>query len=183
MRWRDLFSDLEAQAVAAEARELAGEVADRTRRETALVGLVDRLGPVVGHPVALQLPVLRTVRGTLVDTGPDWLLLDEDGGRQLLVPLAAVVSVTGVGPYADQPAGEVGKRLDLRWALRGLTRDRAGVALVLVDGTVAHGTPDRVGADHLDLAEHAPGEPRRASAVRQVRVVPLAAVVAVRSST
>ena len=77
--------------------------------------------------------------------------------------------------------GEVGRALDLRWALRGLARSRAGVQVVLVDATVLSGTFDRVGADHVDLAEHPPGEARRAAAVRQVRLVPLTALSAVRS--
>jgi hypothetical protein len=39
------------------------------------------------------------------------------------------------------------------------------------------GTIDRVGADYLDLAEHAPDEPRRAGSVRAKRTVPFAAIL------
>ena len=184
MRWSALFDDLEAQFAAAEAAELAGEVAERSRIEAGRVLLVDRLAAACGHPVALSLPGLGVVRGTLVDAGVDWLLLDEGGGREALVPLSALLGVTGVGRAAAPPdaGGEVGKRLDLRWALRGLARGRAGVAVVLRDGATVHGTLDRVGADHVDLAEHPPGEARRAGLVRSVRLVPLPAVVLVRSS-
>jgi hypothetical protein len=120
----------------------------------------------------------------LLDAGVDWVLLEETGLREVLVPLAAVLAVTGVGSRSAAPGaeGEVARRLDLRWALRGLARDRAGVAVVLRDGTTVSGTLDRVGADHVDVAEHAPGEPRRASAVRQVRLVPLSALALLRST-
>ena len=37
-------------------------------------------------------------------------------------------------------------------------------------------------SDHLDLAEHPVGEPRRTGQVRQVRLVPLTALAAVRST-
>jgi hypothetical protein len=50
-----------------------------------------------------------------------------------------------------------------------------------VDGTTVDGTFDRVGADFVELAEHARGEPRRAAAVSRVRTVPLAAVAVVRT--
>jgi hypothetical protein len=182
-RWQALFDDLEAQLDAAQAAELLGEVAERTRRETALLRLVDRLRAAQGALVAVSLPGSGVLRGRLLDAGTDWLLLDEGSAREVLVPLAAVLGVTGLGPQSSAPEhGPVAKRLDLRWALRGLTRSRSGVALGLVDGTLVTGTLDRVARDHLDLAEHGLGEARRAAAVRQVRLVPLSALALVRSN-
>ena len=184
MRWQALFDDLEAQVEAAQAAELHAEVTDRTRREVALLRLSDRLRATQGHPVAVMVWGAGAVHGRLLDAGPDWLLLEEAGLREALVPLGAVLAVTGLGARSAVPGseGEVGRRLDLRWALRGLARDRAGVSVVLRDGTALAGTLDRVGADHVDVAEHPPGEARRAGAVRQVRVVPLSAVSLLRSS-
>ncbi len=183
VRWRGLFDDLEAQFDQVEAQELAGEVADRTRREAALVRLFDRLRSAIGARVGAEVLGSGVLRGRLVDVGPDWLLLEEDAGRELLVPLVAVLGLTGLGAGSAVPGSEgaVARRLDLSWALRGLARSRTGVALVLVDGAVVTGTLDRVGADHLDVAEHGLGEARRAGAVRQVRLVPLTAVAVVRS--
>lgn len=183
MRWQGLFDDLEAQFDAAQAAELAGEVSERTRREAALVRMVDRLRPGVDHPLVVTVTGHGVLRGRLVDAGSDWLLLEEPGGRELLTPLAAVLGVSGLGARTATPGteGAVVKRLDLRWALRGLARGRTGMAVGLVDGSQVTGTLDRVGADHLDLAEHGLGEPRRGKAVRQVRMVPLAAVAVIRS--
>ena len=181
MRWRDLFDDLEAQLEAAHAAELSAEVAERARREVALARLVDRLRPCLGSDLAVQVWGSGVVRGRLGDCGPDWLLVEEGGQRQVLVALSAVLGLTGVGSrVAPSEDGAVARRLDLRWALRGLTRSRAGVCLVLTDGSSVSGTLDRVGADHLDLAEHGLGEARRAGAVRSVRLVPLPALALVR---
>jgi hypothetical protein len=183
MRWQGLFDDLEAQFEAAQAAELAGEVAERTRRESALLRLVDRLRAAEGAALAVTLPGSGVLRGRLLDAGTDWLLIEEQGAREVLVPLAAVLGITGAGPRVAAPDdGPVARRLDLRWALRGLARSRTGVALGLVDGSLVTGTLDRVAADHLDLAEHGLGEARRAGAVRQVRLVPLTALALVRSS-
>jgi hypothetical protein len=180
MRWKALFDDLEAQVEAAERADLEAEVRDRTRREAGLVPAVDRLRAAVGLPLTLALPGVGVVQGRLVDVGPQWLLLT-DRGRELLVPFVAVLSVSGLTRRAEPPEGEVARRLDLRWALRGLVRDREQVSLVLVDGSTLSGTLDRVGADHVELAEHPPGEPRRAAAVRSVRLVPLSALALLRS--
>ena len=187
MRWPSLFADLEAQLEAADAAELAGEVAERVRTEQARVSTADRLAAATGCAVTVTVPGVDRLHGRLDDAGPDWLLLSEDGGRSALVPLAAVLAVSGVprsGPAPDQgpAATQVRRALDLRRALRGLARDRAGVAVWLRDGSALAGTVDRVGADHLDLAEHPPGEARRPGAVRTVRLVPLTAVSVVRSA-
>ena len=183
MRWRALFDDLEAQLEAASAAELAGEVAERSRLELGRLRTAERLAAAVGAAVAVSVLGGGTVRGTVVDAGGDWLLLDEQSGREALVPTTAVLGVAGLPRATAPPDGDsrVGKALDLRWALRGLARSRAGVVLVLVDGGSATGTLDRVGADHVDLAEHPAGEARRAAAVRSVRLVPLAALAVVRS--
>jgi hypothetical protein len=175
MRWRALFDDLEAQAEALAQGELETEVRDRLRRETSLLRLLDRLTPSVGAALQVHVHGPGVVTGVLQAAGSDWLLLEEPGGHELLVPALAVLSVSGLGPRAQAPGseGEVGRRLDLRWALRGLARDRAGLSVVLRDGLVLSGTLDRVGADFVELAEHGTGEARRSGAVRAVRLLPL----------
>ena len=181
MRWISLFADLEAQFEAAEAADLELEVRDRTRREASLIRTVDRLRAARGAEVTAVLPGAGPVAGLLRDAGEDWLLLEQPGGREVLVPLAAVLSLTGLGRRTSgEQEGEVARRLDLRWALRGLARSRAPVQVVLVDGAVLTGTLDRVGADHVDLAEHVAGEARRAASVQGVRLVPLPALALVR---
>jgi hypothetical protein len=183
MRWQALFADLEAQLDAAAAAELAGEVAERSRIEHGRVTTADRLAAAGSADLSVVLPGHDVLRGCLLDAGVDWLLLAEPGGREALVPLSALLSVTGLSRAAVAPEadGPVGRALDLRWALRGLARGRTGVVLGLSDGSAVSGTLDRVGADHVELAEHPAGEARRAPAVRAVRLVPLAALVVVRS--
>ena len=67
-------------------------------------------------------------------------------------------------------------RLTLGFVLRDLVRRRASVAVHLASGRALTGTIDRAGADHLDLALHEPGSPRRADAVTGHRIVPFAAI-------
>jgi hypothetical protein len=118
----------------------------------------------------------------LREVGPDWLLLAEQVGSEVLVPLAAVGAIHGLGAHSAQPGseGKVGARLDLRYALRRLARDRAPLGATLAHGGVLTGTLDRVGADFVELAEHAPDERRRAGAVRRVSTIPITALVLLR---
>jgi len=184
MRWEELFADLEAQFAQAGAAELAAEVADRTRREMGRIRLVDRLRAVTGHELSLTVAGGGLLSGRLAEVGPDWVLLTESFGRDALVPLAAVLGVTGLGGRAAYPGSEgaVVKRLRLTHALRAVARDRSPVSCLLVDSSTLTGTIDRVGADFVDVAEHPPGEPRRPSAVRAVRSIPIAALAVVRHS-
>jgi hypothetical protein len=178
MRWEDLFADLEGQFALQEAVELAGEVADRTRREWALLTVPERARP--GSVVTVSAAGLPAVAGRVQDVGVDWLLLEEQGRRELLISTANVLTIAGLDGGTETIEGEVRRKLDLRFALRGLARDRAGVQVVLVDGSTRAGTIDRVGADHLELAEHAAGEPRRRGSVTAVVLIPLTAISAVR---
>jgi hypothetical protein len=178
MRWTRLLADLESQMDALVSAEIDGEIAERTRIETSAVHLTDRLRAGENHPIQVRCVGVGVVRGTLAEAAEEWLLLVEDGGREVLVPLRSVVTVAGWGRAVASPGGAV--RLGLRHALRGIARDRSPVAVHLTDGSVVAGTVDRVGADFVDLAEHPAGEPRRPSAVRRQLAVPITAIAVVR---
>ncbi len=182
MRWDDLFSDLEAQAAALQAAERAGEAAERTRIEVGALELGQRLRAATGAAVRVRLAGELTVSGALRRCGPDWLLLDEGGGREALIALAAVLTVGGLtrAAAAPQNPSAVQARLTLRHVLRGIVRDRSPVRLHLRDATVLDATLDRVGADFVDVALHAPGEARRRTEVHDVQLIALAAVAMVR---
>ena len=62
------------------------------------------------------------------------------------------------------------------FVLRDLVRRRVGVAVHLTTGRALTGTIDRAGADHLDLALHDAGAPRRADALAGHRILPFGAV-------
>lgn len=120
MRWDRLFADLEGQLAAGERRELDDEVAERTRRERALVTLDARLAEALGTPVVVGLVAPpradpTRVQGEVLDLGQGWVLLRGGAGRDLLVPLAAVATVTWAGhpspegsTSAVHPAGASG---------------------------------------------------------------------------
>ena len=80
------------------ARELDAEVADRTRRERAAVGLRERLA--AGRAAARSAScwaLRRPLEGRVADVGDDWVLLETASGSAL-VPLAATASWSGSGP-------------------------------------------------------------------------------------
>ena len=183
VRWSRLFDDLDAQLAAVDAAELAGEVSDRTRREVARLRLSDRATAALGGVITVGLGRAGTVTGRLERVGPGWWLLSADTAASQLVCTDAVTWVSGLPALAADPDAEtaVGARLGLTYALRGIARDRSPVTVVLQDASTVAGTIDRVGADFLDLAEHAPGEARRPGAVLGARTVALSALAVVRS--
>lgn len=178
MRWEDLFADLELQWEAAEAAEFDAEIADRTRREAAYLRLIDRMRPAVDHEVRCLLkggpaePMVIT--GLLTALGVDWFLLAEHGGTEVLVPMSSLLAVSGLPAVSAHPGheGPLAARLDLRYAVRGLVRDRSECVVRLLGGGVLTGTLLRVGADFFELAEHPPGEYVRRGQVRGAWTVP-----------
>lgn len=192
-RWEALFADLEAQQVAQERSEVEAEIAERTRRERALVPLMDRLTAGLEQPVTLQLVTQDVIRGALADLGSDWLLLSVPAGAlsgdgragpgrpgQALVRVAAVVGV--VGPPRRAMTARSARRFGFGAALRVLSRDRVTVTVHDVGGGAVTGTIDAVGADCFDLSEHHSGELRRSANVTGARLVPFAAVTVVRAA-
>ena len=181
MRWEALFADLDAQLDAAAAVQLADEVTDRSRREVARLHLADRAELAAGAQLSAGVAGAGAVSGRLLRSGPGWWLLTSGGG-ELVVCTDAIGWVSGLPALAAEPeeSPSVGRRLGLGYVLRGIARDRCGVTVVLRDGTAITGTLDRVGADFVDLAEHAPGEPRRAGSVRGGRTVAFAAIALIR---
>jgi hypothetical protein len=178
MRWERLFEDLEARIESDAARERVAEVADRTRRERAQVDLQSRLLASVGvGGVDVRLGSAR-MTGQLLDVGPDWVLLEVGTDGSVLVPMAAIRSLTGLAPGA-RTASVVARRFALGAALRAISRDRAPVE---IDAGAVRlvGTIDVVGADHLQVAEHARDVPRRAREVVGTHVLPFAGLESVR---
>ena len=194
MRWESLFDDLEAQLRSDETRELAAEVADRTRRERAQVGLHERFAAAVDRVVVeIRVAGVGLVRGLVTGSGPDWVLLERrsepalsvvtvSGGgrveRPVLVAIGAIRAVAGLG--GAELTGAVAKGFRIGSALRAVSRDRAVVDVVDIDGSVVTGTIDGVGQDYVEVAEHSADLPRRAENVLAVRAIPFAGIAVVR---
>lgn len=155
MRWEQLFADLEARFAAAADAELTAEVADRIRSEAARTSLAERLAGATGAVVRVVALGGAAASGTVRRTGPDWVLLVEAHGADVLVPFAAMAAVNGVPRGVGSPGGggAVGAGLGLGSVLRAISRDRLPVVVDLVDGTTTGGTVERVGRDHLELAD------------------------------
>ncbi|NKF32026.1 hypothetical protein HER21_36975, partial [Pseudomonas sp. BGM005] len=82
---------------------------------------------------------------------------------------------------SDTQAPSLRERMTLGFLLRDFARRRTPVRIIGVDGADLHGTVDRAGADHLDLALHDPGTARLAGAVQGFRLMPFAGVASVQT--
>ncbi len=189
MRWEQLFADLDARFEELADEQMMAELADRQRAAAGSVGMVQRFAGALGAVLRVRTQDGPVVSGVLREVGPDWVLLGQQGPGDLLVALRSVTAVEGLTVATGAPLTVVARRMDLRLALRGIARDRSPV-LITVAGpsgspgtrsTELSGTIDRIGGDFLELAQHAAWEPRRASGVRSVALIPLHAVITVRS--
>jgi hypothetical protein len=197
MRWDNLFDDLESQLeheISAEELDLGAE---EERLRIGRLTIRDRLEAVhdsdVSAPRGIPVTLANELRLVLrpVTFGRDWFSADiiDDSSRraQCIVPFSALVGVSLSPPQVaasvratakvDHPS--LSSRLSLSFVLRDLCRRRRALSVVLPAGEW-HGTIDRVGREHIDLAVHEPGSARRDSAVLEYRVIPLDRIVLVR---
>lgn len=193
MRWDKLFDDLESQLE----RELTAEELDLAVEDERLrlgrLALRDRLLAMHhaggdGIRMLLADGSRHTVRTDAF--GRDWCsgVLEGARARQCIVPIAGIAGVSLdehavarslASPLEPAHGTGLAARLGLPFVLRDLCRRRRELDLDTLDGSL-HGTIDRVGRDHLDLALHEPGAARRRGSVREVRLMPFARLVLVR---
>lgn len=193
MRWNHLFDDLAGQLE----HELHAEERDLQQEEERLrlgrLELRGRLAVVLRERDSEKRVVtLRTAEGSLHrvrlrSLGRDWVAGDivDSPGTQVVVPLNAVESLVFTLEEAERtlahtPArDDLSARLGLSFLLRDLCRRRTPLTVQTVAGEL-HGTVDRVGRDHVDLAVHEREVPRRTSAVDHVRVIPFTQLLLLR---
>jgi hypothetical protein len=197
MRWDDLFDDLESQLEQELGAEEADVGAEEERLRLGRLAMRDRLlamtrpGEGAAEHLRLALRDGAIVTVAVGSVGRDWLVGELIGARRgsCVVPLTAVSGLlptpeqlarSVAADAANEPAVSLSARLGLAFVLRDLCRRRAAVEVSTVSGERLHGTVDRVGRDHLDLAEHEPGVPRRAASVDRIRILPFGEVVLVR---
>ncbi len=193
MRWDDLFAELESQLEQELGAEELDLLAEEERLRLGRLSLRDRLlamtGAGHGEPVRLVLHDGSQPTVAVTAVGRDWIageLAVSGPRRSCVIPLAAVSAALPDDRQLErsrevrppEPAGSLSARLGLTFVLRDLCRRRSGVDLHTSTGHL-HGTIDRVGRDHLDLAEHDLDLPRRAAAVERVRILPLSELVLV----
>lgn len=193
MRWDSLFDDLESQLE----HELHAEELDRRAEEHRLrlgrLTLRDRLQTFSAPGGRRGRVVLDLVTGSRVTVlpqafGRDWMSGDldpQDGASgACIVPLDAIAGVILPKddlarsldvPDRDEQAPRLTDRIGLGFVLRDLCRRRVWVQLHCgtTGETIHGGTLDRVAGDHVDLAVHEAGAPRRERNVSHVRLVPI----------
>ncbi|MFS0867904.1 hypothetical protein AB3M83_11310 [Microbacterium sp. 179-B 1A2 NHS] len=190
MRWDRFFEDLEDQLDSEEEAERAALDTEAERLRFARLTLTERMTAVSRDPAVEAVVDLvdgSVVTGPAVAVGPDWVAID-GGSRSrgaVLVPFAAIEAV-GM-PHADllrsargAAPGPLQERMTLGFVLRDLVRRRVPVTVRSTGGRDFSGTIDRAASDHLDIALHDCGVPRRSDLVTGHRLLPLLAVVSVR---
>ncbi len=195
MRWDRFFEDLEDQLASEWEAERAALDTEAERLRLSRVTLRERLvalstDSAEGAAPSFEFADGASIAGRATAVGADWLGLEASGTRSgaALVPLGAIVAVgmpeadvvRSARPLASTVRPSLAERMTLGFVLRDLARRRIPVTVHLCGGRSLTGTVDRAGADHLDLALHEPGSPRRASEITGFRLVPLGAIAWVR---
>ena len=192
MRWDNLFDDLESQLEQELSAEEIDLRAEEERLRLARLGIRDRLFALRTATVKLVLADGSRITVRPGTFGRDWFAgeLIEESGRsaQCVVPIDGIASILlereqvaaslGADEKPESP-DSLSARLGLPFVLRDLCRRRQPLELILREARM-HGTIDRVGRDHLDLAVHEPGRPRREIEVTEYRIVRLTQLVLVR---
>jgi hypothetical protein len=193
VRWDRFFEDLQDQFDAEWEAERAVLDTEAERLRLSRVALRERLVE-LGRPADADAPVLAwellgevSVSARVNVVGADWVGVETSADRSGVIPLASIGTI-GLG-HADllrsarprvAERATLTERMTLGFVLRDLVRRRTPVTVTTNAGRSLAGTIDRAGADHLDLALHDAGSPRRAAAVQGHRLVPFGAVAWVR---
>ena len=190
MRWDRFFDDLEGQLASEWEAERAALDTEAERLRLSRVTLRERLAVLEDREGSPALPSFEIVDGTVLaaevtGVGADWVALQGARAVALLLPFTAIAAI-GL-PHADvlrsaRPAARssLADRMTFGFVVRDMVRRRVAVTVHLTHGRMLTGTIDRAGADHLDLALHEPGSPRRAAEVTGYRIVPFSAVAWIR---
>jgi hypothetical protein len=193
MRWDRFFDDLEDQLASEWEAERAALETEAERLRVSRISLRERLLALVardrdGAPLAFELADESVLTAEVTGVGADWVALQSTAARggATLAPLGSIV-VIGM-PHADVlrsarpvlPVAGMIDRMTFGFVVRDLVRRRIAVAVAMMGGRVLAGTIDRAGADHLDIALHEAGLPRRADLVTGHRIVPFASIAWIR---
>jgi hypothetical protein len=177
---RRVFDELEAEFEAGLRREADQEAVAALRAGIGATVLWEQLARRVGSEAAASAGY-RVLRGIVVASYPEFLVLRGGDGSEHLVRYGSAVSIampSAPSRLRPTPAAAV-RRYQFALALRELARRREPVRVELADGSRVEGTIEAVGSDYLEVAEHDPGEARRKAAVRGRRFMGFAAVAAV----
>ncbi len=193
MRWENLFDDLEDQLTAERALAQRDAFRDHLRQENAtrgLLALLDEEQLLVRNAAPVKVWIAGASLWITVDNcGRDWI------AGQISEPRAlagyAILNVGCIEQVEFPPPNQAARsdlhdvvtressarpkrleRITLRILLRDLARRRKS-GWARVGGRAIHGTIDRVGADFIELAIHAPDRARRAESLESRAFLPL----------
>lgn len=199
MHWDRLFEDLEGQLASEWENERAALDAESERLRISRLELRSRLRALCADRAlaTVDLPAGTRALLRLLTLGADWMAatpVEVEGALSvpstLILPLHAIGGLSldhgtllaSLETSAAAAVSPLRERMTLGFVLRDLARRRVAARIVTVDGRHLHGTIDRAGADHLDLALHDSGTARTARAVRGFRMLPFAALASVQTT-